>query len=90
MRLFHALYLGHLPPSSFLEELSSEQFAELGAIHLLAFSSGLFFGLPIFRVSVLNNLQGRFHILSSFFGGWGVIHHKKNRRALQSHDILTP
>ena len=38
VRLFHALYLGHLPPSSFLEELSSEQFAELGSVHLLAFS----------------------------------------------------
>ena len=68
VRLFYALYLGHLPPSSFLEELSSEQFAELGAIHLLAFSSGLFVGFPIFSVSVLSNLQGRFHILSSFFG----------------------
>ena len=31
------------------------------------FSSGLFFGLRIFRVSVLNNVQGRFHILSSFW-----------------------
>ena len=43
------------------------------------FSSGLFFGLAIFRVSVLSNLQGRFHILGSsslfflsfFFGGGG-------------------
>ena len=33
------------------------------------FSSGLFFGLPIISVSILNNLQGRFHILNSF-GGW--------------------
>ena len=33
------------------------------------FSSGLFFGLPIFRVSVLSNLQDRFHLLSSFFSG---------------------
>ena len=32
------------------------------------FSSGLFFGLPIFRVSVLSNLKARFHILSSFRG----------------------
>ena len=36
------------------------------------FSSGLLFGLlsfvPIFWVSVLSNLQGRFHILSSFWG----------------------
>ena len=39
MRLFHALYLSHLPPSSFLERLSSEQFAELISVHLLAFSS---------------------------------------------------
>ena len=70
--LFHALYLSHLPPSSFLEGLSSEQFAELGSVYLLAFSSGLFFGLPMFRVSVLSSLQGRFHILSSWGGvGWG-------------------
>ena len=37
--LFHALYLNHLPPSSFLEGLSSEQFAELASVHLLAFSA---------------------------------------------------
>ena len=39
MRPFHALYLSHLPPSSFLEGLSSEQFAELESVHLLAFSA---------------------------------------------------
>ena len=33
------------------------------------FTSYLFFGLPMFRVSVLINLQGRFHIISSW--GWG-------------------
>ena len=37
VRLFHALYLSHLPPGSFLEGLSFEQFAELGSYHLLAF-----------------------------------------------------
>ena len=37
VRLFHALYLSHLPPGSFLEGLSFEQFAELGSVHLLAF-----------------------------------------------------
>ena len=37
--LFHALDLSHLPPSSFLEGLSSEQFAELGSVYLLAFSA---------------------------------------------------
>ena len=37
--LFHALYLSHLPPSSFLERLSSEQFAELESVYLLAFSA---------------------------------------------------
>ena len=31
------------------------------------FSSGSFFGLPVFRGSVLRNLQGCFDILSSFF-----------------------
>ena len=39
VRPFHALYLSHLPPSSFLEGLSSDQFAELGSVHLLAFSA---------------------------------------------------
>ena len=32
-------FLSHLPPRSFLEGLSSEQFAELGSVHLLAFSA---------------------------------------------------
>ena len=35
VRLFHAVF----PPSSFLEWLSSEQFAELRSVHLLAFSA---------------------------------------------------
>ena len=39
MLLFHGLYLSHLPPSSFLEWLSSEQYAELDSVHLLAFSA---------------------------------------------------
>ena len=39
MRLFHGLYLSHLPTSSFLEGLSSEQFVELGSLRLLAFSA---------------------------------------------------
>ena len=37
VRLFHALYMSLLPPSSFLEGLCSEQFAELGSVLLLAF-----------------------------------------------------
>ena len=36
---FHALCLGHLQPSSVLEGLSSEQFAELGSVQLSAFSA---------------------------------------------------
>ena len=36
---FDAVFLSHLQPSSFLEGLSSEQFAELGSVHLLAFSA---------------------------------------------------
>ena len=36
---FHAVLLTHLPPSSFLEGLSSDQFAELESFHLLAFSA---------------------------------------------------
>ena len=61
--LFHALYLSHLPPSSFLEGLSSEQFAELGSVHLLAFSAPASSLAFLFSLSP-NNLQGRFHILS--------------------------
>ena len=36
---FHAVLLSHLQPSSFFERLSSEQFAELGSVQLLAFSA---------------------------------------------------
>ena len=39
VRFFHALYLSYFPPSSFHEGLSSEQFAELRSVHLLAFST---------------------------------------------------
>ena len=39
VRPFHTLYLIHLPPRSFLEGLSSEQFAELGPVHFLAVSA---------------------------------------------------
>ncbi len=57
--LFYAVFLSHLPPSSFLEGLSSEQFAELESVHLLTFlSSCLFFFLPVFRGFVLSNIQG--------------------------------
>ena len=67
---FHAVFLSHLPPSPFLEGLSSGQFAELARICSLVsvFSSGLFFGLPVFRGIVLSNLQGCFDILISIFG----------------------
>ena len=37
--LFHAVFLTHLPPDSFLEGLSSDQFTELESVHLLAFSA---------------------------------------------------
>ena len=68
--LFHTVFLSHLPPSSFLEGLSSEQFVEFESVHLLVvgfFSSGLLFGPPIFRGFVLSNLQGCFEILSFCF-----------------------
>ena len=68
VRPFHTLYLSHLPPRSFLEGLSSEQFAELGPVHFLAVSARACSLAFSFSVSVLNNLQGRFHILSSFRG----------------------
>ena len=79
--LFHALYLSHLPPSSFLEGLIvSEQFAELWSVHFLKKKNrpGL-----VLRPS---------YLLSSAFPqgeGSAVIHRKKNRPALQRHDILT-
>ena len=63
MRLFYAVFVSHLPPSSFLEGLSSEQFEGLGL-----FSSGLFFDLPVYRGFVLSSLQGCLDILSFFFG----------------------
>ena len=34
---FHAVFLRHLPPNSFLEGLSSEQFVEFESVQLLAF-----------------------------------------------------
>ena len=70
VRLFHGIYLSHLPPSSFLEGLIVFWAVYRARIRLLVgfFSSGLFFGLPIFSVSVFNNLQGRLHIISSFGG----------------------
>ena len=39
VRLFDTDFLSHLPPSSVLERLSSEQFGELESVHLLAFSA---------------------------------------------------
>ena len=39
VRLFHAVFLSHLPPSSFLDGLFSEQLAELESVQLLAFSA---------------------------------------------------
>ena len=35
--LFHAVFPSHIPPTSFLAGLFSEQFAELESVHLLAF-----------------------------------------------------
>ena len=37
--IFHTVFLSHLPPISFLEGLSSEQFAELESVQLLALSA---------------------------------------------------
>ena len=49
-------FLRHLPPSSFLEGLSSEQFAELGSVHLLAFTaracSLAFLSLGVFFLAI--------------------------------------
>ena len=36
---FHAVFLSHRPPRSFLDGLSCDQFAELESVHLLAFSA---------------------------------------------------
>ena len=66
--LFHAVLLSHFPPSSFLEWLSSEQFAELESIHLLVSSArACSFGLPVFRGFVFSNFQGCFDILIKAF-----------------------
>ena len=37
--LLHAVFLSHLSPRSFFQGLSSEHFAELESVHLLAFSA---------------------------------------------------
>ena len=63
MRLFYGVFVSLLPPSSFLEGLSSEQFEGLGL-----FSSGLFFDLPVFRGFVLSSLQGCLDIVKFFSG----------------------
>ena len=55
--LFHAVFLSCLPPSSFLEGLSSEQFAEFESVHFLAFSARacslafLFLGVSFLAIS---------------------------------------
>ena len=52
VRVFHAVF----PPSSFLEWLSSEQFAELRSVHMLAFSAWarslayLYLGVPFLAI----------------------------------------
>ena len=74
--LFHAVYLSHLPPSSFLEGLSSEQFAELGSVHLLAFSDRACSLAFLTSVSPFLTIFGAVFIyfVSFFvcfcFGGW--------------------
>ena len=74
VRLFHGLYLTHLPPSSFLEKLILFWTVCRARIRLLVslFSSELFFGLLIFSVYVFKILQGRLHIISSFWEFLGV------------------
>ena len=64
--LFHALYRSHLPPSSCLERLSSEQFSELGSGHLLLFHLGLVLWPSCLRVSVLSN----FRVVLVYFFLW--------------------
>ena len=58
VRLFQAPFLSHLLPSSYLYRFCSQQFAELGSIHInfSFFSYGLFFVLPMFIDSVLRSL----------------------------------
>ena len=46
---------------------SSTQFLARIRSFVNFFGLGSFFGLPVFRGSVLSNLQVRFHLLSSFF-----------------------
>ena len=65
---FTLFFLSHLPPSSFLEWLSLISLQSRICSVVSFFSLGSFLGLPVFRGSVLSNLQGSFDILSSFFG----------------------
>ena len=66
---FTLFFLSHLPPSSFLEWLSSEQFAELGSVQLLAFSARAYslaflsLGVPFLAIS------GAVSIYLVLFGG---------------------
>ena len=66
VRPFHALFLGQLPPSSFLEQWG----VVFWAVCTLRIRSRLrFLGahVHVFSGSVLSNLQGCFHVLLSFF-----------------------
>ena len=67
VRLFHAVF----PEPSSTQLLSGCLLSSLQSricSVLRFFSLGSFLGLPVFRGSVLSNLQGSFDILSSFFG----------------------
>ena len=70
VRLFHALCLSHLPCSSFLEGLSSDQFAELGSVHLLAFSARACSLAFLFSVSPMLTICRAF-LFFFFLGGGG-------------------
>ena len=61
---FHAVFLRHLFSGVVFWAVCRARIRSLDSF----FISGLFFRLPVFSVYVLNNLQGRFHILSSFRG----------------------
>ena len=70
VRLFHTVFLSHLPPSSFLEGLSSEQFAELESVHLLAFSGrACSLALLLLGVSFLAICRAVLIYLALFWGG---------------------
>ena len=74
--LFHAVFLSHLPPSSFLERLSSEQFADLGPRIRWAISargcSLLFLSLGVSFLAICRAVFLYFVLFPGLFSGRSI------------------